>query len=302
MASEVSPLIPTCYHSQPSEYGYEVNSSFNREKASYRLGDSASMLINMNFIESKLNATPYGGSLWPVQLIVERGGDDVVRLTLSSPGHEEGTLLTDPFAETATTNGSKLDVLVTQNENEAFNVTVYRIDTPKNQTIFSTIFGPLIVGEGYIEFTTIIPSKYVIGMGSRMSSHQNPDFDDFEKWSFNSLDPSFGDSSLPSTHPFYMCLEPATGNVHGVYLKSSTPLQIGTIPAPGFSFRAHMGAFRILVMAGPDPTDVSRQFTDIVGRPSLPPYWTFGFHMCRTTKGDKQESTYRSAYTQYKLK
>ena len=301
---------PSCYHSEPSEYGYNVyNASleantvlFSREftegediytkevtSFSYRLGNSEKMTVTMKFLQSK---TPYGGEMWPAVMTVERGDNDIIRLTLSSPGHEEGTLIKDPTFSSSPATDPKLDVEITQIEDEAFNVTIFRFNN-KEDMLFRTIFGPFIIGDGYIEFTSTIPSKYIQGLGSRFSESQNPLFDEFDEWSLNSRDPSYSNTSLPDTHPFYMSTEPSTGDVHGVYLRTSTPLQIGTVPAPGLSFRALLGTFKILVLAGPTPKDVSDQITSMLGKPSLPPFWALGFHMCRTVEKANESSAFR---------
>jgi alpha-glucosidase (family GH31 glycosyl hydrolase) len=34
---------------------------------------------------------------------------------------------------------------------------------------------------------------------------------------------------------------------------------------------------------GPNPLDVIKQLKKLIRKPSLPPYWALGFHMCRTT-------------------
>lgn len=34
-------------------------------------------------------------------------------------------------------------------------------------------------------------------------------------------------------------------------------------------------------MAGPSPSDVTRQYSNIVGKTFMPPYWSLGFHLCR---------------------
>lgn len=41
------------------------------------------------------------------------------------------------------------------------------------------------------------------------------------------------------------------------------------------------GVFEFYFLAGPTPTDVSKQYADVVGHPASMPYWGFGLHQCR---------------------
>ncbi|KAF2359519.1 P-type trefoil domain [Trinorchestia longiramus] len=286
---------PSCYHSEPSEYGYMVteNSIAKGKSSPLKLASSSSSLGNSESLELSLTSlqttTPFGGDAWISKLSVERSGDDLLRLTLSSPGHEEGTLLKeDEIFSSSPSKNPKLEVVVS-NINEAFNVTVYRTNT--TEILFQTLYGPMIMGDGYMEITTTVPTSSIFGLGSRYSAEVNPLFDEYEQWTLNSKDTSFSERSLPGTHPFYIGMD-SSGEAYGVLVHTSAPLQIGTVPAPGLTFRTVIGSFKIYIMAGPTPKDVSRQYTSIIRKPYLPPYWALGFHLCRTVPKGQQEQVF----------
>ena len=41
------------------------------------------------------------------------------------------------------------------------------------------------------------------------------------------------------------------------------------------------GIFDFWIMIGPTPLDVIQQYSSIVGKPKMPPYWHLGFNQCR---------------------
>lgn len=47
------------------------------------------------------------------------------------------------------------------------------------------------------------------------------------------------------------------------------------------SYRIVGGMVDLWVMSGPTPAAVMEQYTRVVGRPALPPFWSLGFHQCR---------------------
>lgn len=47
------------------------------------------------------------------------------------------------------------------------------------------------------------------------------------------------------------------------------------------TFRTIGGILDFFVFLGPSPADVISQYTDIIGKPFLPTYWSLGFHLCR---------------------
>ena len=39
------------------------------------------------------------------------------------------------------------------------------------------------------------------------------------------------------------------------------------------------------IKAGPSPNEIVSQYTKIVGKPFLPPYWSLGYHQCKFDYG-----------------
>ena len=52
-------------------------------------------------------------------------------------------------------------------------------------------------------------------------------------------------------------------------------------PSPAATFRTIGGVLDFYIFTGPTPENVVQQYTELVGRPFMPPYWALGFHLCR---------------------
>ncbi len=67
----------------------------------------------------------------------------------------------------------------------------------------------------------------------------------------------------------------AGGLTHGVMLMNSNGMDIA-ITSGTLQYRAIGGILDFYFLLGPSPMDVLNQFTSIVGRPVMPPYWSLG--------------------------
>jgi len=53
-------------------------------------------------------------------------------------------------------------------------------------------------------------------------------------------------------------------------------IEIELQPGPAVTFRTIGGILDIRIFIGPTPSDVINQYTNVIGRPMLPPYWGLG--------------------------
>ena len=67
----------------------------------------------------------------------------------------------------------------------------------------------------------------------------------------------------------------ADGSAYGVLLLNSNAMDV--LPAPtNVTFRVTGGVLDFYFLLGPTPAAVLEQLTFVIGRPSLPPYWSLG--------------------------
>uniref|UniRef100_A0A8C4TN34 alpha-glucosidase n=1 Tax=Falco tinnunculus TaxID=100819 RepID=A0A8C4TN34_FALTI len=132
----------------------------------------------------------------------------------------------------------------------------------------------------YLQITTTVPSTSVYGFGE----HEHPSFKhsmDFVTYGMFSRDQAPTPlANLYGVHPFYMCVE-ADSNAHGVLLLNSNAQDVSLSPNPSLTFRTIGGILDFYVFLGPTPENVVQQYTEAIGRPHMPAYWSLGFHLSR---------------------
>ncbi|MCL4124434.1 UNVERIFIED_CONTAM: hypothetical protein GTU68_019351, partial [Idotea baltica] len=138
---------------------------------------------------------------------------------------------------------------------------------------------PLIFSDQFLQLSTLLPSSFVYGLGQHLEGLL---LDTYWKrrvlWNADAIPQP--ESNLYGSHPFYMVLEPA-GAAHGVFLLNSNAIEVILQPTPALTFRATGGILDLYVFLGPSPDQVISQYTEVIGRPFLPPYWSLGYHQCR---------------------
>lgn len=81
--------------------------------------------------------------------------------------------------------------------------------------------------------------------------------------------------------PFFLAAR--DGRFHGVFFDNPwrSSFDLGHGERSVLSFGAEGGELNYYVIAGPNPKDVIRRYTDLTGRLELPPRWSVGYHQCR---------------------
>ena len=155
---------------------------------------------------------------------------------------------------------------------EYFSVQINRNES-KTPLLFSTSLGPTIACDDYWELALEFPKDAaVFGLGAlRLTSEP--------KLLYNS-------GHRLGANPFIMILD-TEGRAHGILFNNRGPMEFNLLENSNIlSVKSRSRVmWDISVFAGPDPADVMEQYTSIDGlRPTLPPAWALGFHICRDTE------------------
>ncbi|GFY49527.1 lysosomal alpha-glucosidase [Trichonephila inaurata madagascariensis] len=145
--------------------------------------------------------------------------------------------------------------------------------------IFKTSLSQLVYSDQFLQITSKLPSPYIYGIGEHYGS-----FLKSVNWTrltlLNSDRGPLANYPLYGSHPFYLSLE-NDGSANGVFLLNSNAMDVILQPTPAITFRPIGGILDFFIMLGPSPANVVQQFTGLVGRTFMPPYWSLGFHLCR---------------------
>ncbi|CAH1268299.1 MGAM [Branchiostoma lanceolatum] len=270
------PRVPICHY--PADYGYEVTSKTRtvhgyRVQLRWRTGQSCAFST-------------------PVQIVtldVEHQTNNRLRFKFydqSNPRYE--VPMDMPGPETAASPEYEVEIP----DYGLFSIKVTRRDT--DTVIWDSSLGGFTFADQFLQITTKLPSRYVYGFGENEHATFHHDLD-WRTWGMLTRDESPGppvqETSSDGTtydvernnygvHPFYMAME-ENGNAHGVLLLNSNPQDVTFQPRPALTFRTIGGVLDFYMFLGPSPEEVVQQYTQAIGRPFMPPYWSLGFQVCR---------------------
>ncbi|XP_033737359.1 lysosomal alpha-glucosidase-like [Pecten maximus] len=139
---------------------------------------------------------------------------------------------------------------------------------------------PFMFTDQYLQLASFLPSYYIYGLGEHRGSFlHDVNWKQFTMW--NRDRPPKENINLYGSHPFYLVMEDRDGGSHGVFLANSNAMDVILQPAPAITWRTIGGIIDMYVFLGPSPSAVIQQYTEVIGRSFMPPYWSLGYHLCR---------------------
>ena len=164
---------------------------------------------------------------------------------------------------------------------EPFSFSVVR--KSNNETLFDTSGSSLVFESQYWRLRTSLPKNpSLYGLGE----HTDPfmlNTSDYTRtfWNRDAYGTPEG-TNLYGDHPVYYDHRGAQGT-HGVFLLNSNGMDVVIDDSDGqyLEYNAIGGVIDLYFMGGPSPAKVSQQYSEVVGKSAMMPYWGLGYHNCR---------------------
>ncbi|CAF1350959.1 unnamed protein product [Rotaria sp. Silwood1] len=155
--------------------------------------------------------------------------------------------------------------------------------------LFDTSLGGLVLNNQFLQIITRLQSSHIYGFGEnnhdtlKHNVHEKPSWGIFARDQGTNWDTN---SNHYGHHPFYIVMEQTlndipSGRMHGVLLLNSNAMDYTFDSTPSLTIRTIGGILDFFIFLGPNPEQVIQQYTWLVGRSFLPPYWSLGFQLSR---------------------
>ncbi|XP_044761295.1 lysosomal alpha-glucosidase-like [Coccinella septempunctata] len=260
--SESSSGIPACFY-QPKSLSYKFKN----------ITETSDGLVA--YLERSYKS-PYPRDVALIKLIATYQSDDILRFKVIDPTKKryESIFPEKKLPSPATKNPSYK--LIIGKDLQGFRV----VRKSDNTTIFdASDLTNFIFSDQFIQITTKLPSTYLYGLGEHKERFKLQ-----SKWTTYTLysrdtSPLFN-TNLYGSHPFYLSMENST-KAHGIFLKNSNAMDIIIQPTPALTFRTIGGILDFFIFLGPSPSEVIKQYQQVIGKPKMPPHWSLGFHLSK---------------------
>ncbi|GAB5568854.1 maltase-glucoamylase [Prionailurus iriomotensis] len=163
-------------------------------------------------------------------------------------------------------------------QNNPFGIQIRRKSS--NTVIWDSQLPGFTFNDTFLSISTRLPSQYLYGFGETEHTAFRRNMS-WNMWGMFARDepPAYKKNSY-GVHPYYMALE-QDGSAHGVLLLNSNAMDVSFQPTPALTYRTTGGILDFYMVLGPTPELVTQQYTELIGRPAMTPYWALGFQLSR---------------------
>ncbi|EMC97876.1 glycoside hydrolase family 31 protein [Baudoinia panamericana UAMH 10762] len=233
----------------------------------------------------------YGTDLTDLTLTVEYQTDQRLHVKIQDAANQVYQVPSSVFERPASSSGcsqSSSD-LIFRHKNNPFSFTVTR--RSNGEVLFDTSAASLVFESQYLRLRTNLPENpSLYGLGE----HTDPfmlNTTNYTRtiWNRDAYEVPPG-TNLYGDHPVYFDHRGANGT-HGVFLLNSNGMNIVIDNTNGqyLEYNTIGGILDFYFMSGPSPVQVAQQYSEVVGKSAMMPYWGFGFHQCRYGMQDVYE-------------
>ncbi|KAJ6660960.1 hypothetical protein lerEdw1_016980 [Lerista edwardsae] len=262
-----TPGVPRCFY--PSNYGYSVTNIQNTTD-----GVTADLSRDTTFPNPYPDSTPID----LLRLEVTYHSDNMLQFKVFDPNNKRYEVPVPLFTPSSPTGTEASRLYRVEIVNNPFGIQIRRTST--GAVIWNSQVPGFTFSDMFIQIATRLPSQYVYGFGETEHTHFRRDMN-WQTWGMFTKDqpPGYKLNSY-GFHPFYMGLE-NDGSAHGVLLLNSNAMDVTFQPTPALTYRTIGGILDFYMVLGPTPEEVVQEYTELIGRPVMPPYWALGFQLCR---------------------
>ncbi|KFP46261.1 Maltase-glucoamylase, intestinal, partial [Cathartes aura] len=260
--------IPPCFYSSDNAYSVDKVEYTSSGLAANLTLHSAKTRANENF------TTPIS----TLRLEVKYHLNHMLQFKIydyQNARYEVPVPLNLPSSPTSTDKERLYEVSV---QKKPFGIQVRRKST--GTVIWDSQLPTFTFSDMFIQISTRLTSQYIYGFGETEHTMFRRNMS-WHTWGMFTRDqpPAYKLNSY-GYQPFYMALEEG-GNAHGVLLLNSNAMDVTFQPTPALTYRTTGGILDFYVVLGPTPELVVQEYTALIGRPVMPPYWSLGFQLCR---------------------
>ncbi|NWR45699.1 SUIS protein, partial [Regulus satrapa] len=263
-----NPDIPSCYYTSSNPYSVD--------SISY---SSTGVVATLKLDSSMVRATEASTApISTLRLEVKYHLNNMLQFKIydyQNPRYEVPVPLNLPSSPMSNSQDRLYDVSI---QTKPFGIQIRRRST--GTVIWNSALPTFTFSDMFIQISTRLASQYIYGFGEA----EHPTFRHDMNWNtwgmFTRDQPPTYKLNSYGFHPFYMALE-EDSNAHGVLLLNSNAMDVTFQPTPALTYRTIGGILDFYMVLGPTPELVVQEYTQLIGRPVMPAYWSLGFQLCR---------------------